>query len=62
MNITKELLEQKKQEYVSARDQLTANAAVFSGAIQDIDFWLAKLNETEPTPPAPPVETPPTAP
>ena len=45
--ITKEQLSTRRAVYVADKDQLLASLNALSGAIQDIDYWLAELERKE---------------
>ena len=46
-SITKERLSARRAEYVADKEQLLASLHALSGAVQDIDFWLAELEKEE---------------
>lgn len=39
----KQLLLQRQQQLLVARDQLVADLNAHAGAIQEVDYWLAQL-------------------
>jgi hypothetical protein len=51
MEITKELLEEKKSALLLEQERLLGEANCVNGAIQNIDYWLDVLDRTEPNVP-----------
>lgn len=47
MQITKEMLLARREQYVTDKDAAAAHVYALSGAIQDIDFLLEVLNRPE---------------
>ena len=45
--ITKETLLARKSEYLAERDKALQTYQLFSGAIQDVEHWLAELDKQE---------------
>jgi hypothetical protein len=45
--MTIEQLEKRKQELLQGQAQAVANSNAFSGAIQEINFWLNELKKKE---------------
>ena len=47
MVISKEMLLERRKQYEQEQQQHALDFSAVSGAIQDIDYWLGKLQETE---------------
>jgi hypothetical protein len=45
--MTREEIEKRMSELVAAKEKLVADLNAVSGAIQDCEYWLAKLAEKE---------------
>jgi hypothetical protein len=45
--MTREQLEKRKAELIASMKQIEANLHATSGAIQEVDFWLAQLEVEE---------------
>lgn len=48
MDITKDDLQKKLDEYKNMKSFHQAQAVLFDGAIQDVQVWIDKLNEVKP--------------
>jgi hypothetical protein len=47
MQITKEMLEEKREELLNKREELLAQANVVNGALENILYWLSVLEIKE---------------
>ena len=51
MEITKGALEQRRQQLMVQFEKLKSDQDAVSGAIQDINYWIAQLDKPEPVSP-----------
>ena len=47
MELTKELLEQRRKQLAIQFEKLKSDQDAVSGAIQDINYWLTQLDKKE---------------